>query len=260
LPENSNEAANLLSGALREIAHRADVAVIVLQHTGKAAATDMDSAGAGASRGASAFVDAARVVRQIVRMTKDEAASARFSIPEADRGDYFRVMNGKANLARAEGGRWLHMADVALGNGAGLWPLGDSVGVAERWTPPTVQPGTMADLARVQAALSASPLPPRADQRSPDWVGYLVARVMALDVGSHGVKKASRTQEQCAARNRVSSVIEDWLQNGGLEARPHQFERSKRHNAVFVGKPAILIDDDNDADEATKAPVDREEQ
>lgn len=259
LPENSNEAANLLSGALREIAHRAKVAIIVLHHTGKAAATDMDSAGAGASRGASAFVDAARVVRQIVRMTKDEATSARFSIPEAERGDYFRVMNGKANLARAEGGRWLHMADVALGNGSGLWPLGDNVGVAERWTPPTVQPGTMADLARVQAALTASPLPPRADQRSPDWIGYLVASVKGLDVGSHGVKKAARTQEQCTARNQVLSMIDDWVLNGGLEVRPHKFDRSKTHDAIFVGKPAILMDDD-DADEVENSRPAGEEQ
>ena len=64
LPENSNEAANLLMGAFREIADRANVAIVLVHHTSKAPAMGMSLAGAGASRGASAFVDAARNVRQ----------------------------------------------------------------------------------------------------------------------------------------------------------------------------------------------------
>lgn len=243
LPENSNEAANLLSGALREVAHRADAAVIILHHAGKAAAMDMDAAGAGASRGASAFVDAARVVRQVVRMTEKEAA--RFGIAEADRRDYLRVENGKANLARAEGGRWLRMVDVGLGNGMGLWPLGDRVGVVERWTPPTAQPGTGADLARVQAALMASPRPPRADYRSPDWVGWLVARVMGLDTGSPATPKEDRTPAQNAALARVRAIVAGWVQSGGLVEREEKDPDSRKpFRFVYAGKPAVLIDDD----------------
>ena len=170
LPENSNEAANLILGALRDIAQRADIAVVILHHAGKQAATDMDGAGAGASRGASAFVDGARVVRQLVRMTDKEAA--KFGIAETDRRNYLRVENGKANLAPAENARWLRMVDVPLGNGAGLWPHGDRVGVVERWTPPTAQPGTASDLALVQAAITSASVLPRFDQRSPDWVGW----------------------------------------------------------------------------------------
>lgn len=242
LPENSNEAANLLSGALREVAHRADAALVVLHHAGKAAAADMDAAGAGASRGASAFVDAARVVRQVVRMTEKEAG--RYGIAEADRRDYLRVENGKANLARAEGGRWLRMVDVALGNGMGLWPLGDRVGVVERWTPPTAQPGTGADLARVQAALSASPRPPRADYRSPDWVGWLVARVMGLDTGGPATPKEDRTPAQNAALTRVRAIVAGWVQSGGLVEREEKDPDSRKpFRFIYVGKPAVLIED-----------------
>ena len=246
LPENSNEAANLLSGALREIAHRADVAVIVLHHAGKAAATDMDRAGAGASRGASAFVDAARVVRQIVRMTDKEMND--FRLTEEDRRDLFRVENGKANLARAEGGRWVRMVDVGLGNGSGLWPLGDRVGVAERWTPPTPKPGTGADLARVQAALHASPLPARANEKAEDWVGYLVARIAGHDVGAPKSVKAARTPAQQVARGKVSDMIDGWVKDGGLFEKPHKFpgsKGSKTQLGIFVGKPAILTDTDS---------------
>jgi len=246
LPENSNEAANLLFDALREIAHRAEVAVIVLHHTGKAAATDMDSAGAGASRGASAFVDAARVVQQIVRMTVKEMND--FRLTEEERSDLFRVENGKANLARRAGGRWVRMADVALDNGAGLWPLGDRVGVAERWTPPTPQAGTGADLARVQAALHASPLPARANAKSLDWIGYLIARIVGLDVGAPGTLKDDLTPAQQVARGKVSDMIDGWIKDGGLVRKPHKFpgtKGAKPHDAIFVGTPAILTDTDS---------------
>jgi RecA-family ATPase len=50
LPENSNEAANLLAAGLRQIAHEAGAAVVLLHHASKFAAMDMDAAGAGASR------------------------------------------------------------------------------------------------------------------------------------------------------------------------------------------------------------------
>ena len=252
LPENSNEAANLLSGALREIAHRADVAVIVLHHTGKAAATDMDAAGAGASRGASAFVDAARVVRQVVRMSDREAA--RYGIAEADRRDYLRIENGKANLARAEGGRWLRMVDVGLGNGMGLWPLGDRVGVVERWTPPQALSGTASDLQSVQAAIAAAPNPPRVSPKSPDWAGYIVAAALGLKVGQHGVPLKDRTADEMAALTRVRGLLDGWLRDGGL-VRLRARDPKARHEVevVGIGRPAMLSEDgetpDTDSDQ-----------
>jgi hypothetical protein len=248
LPENSNEAANLLSGALREIAHRAGVAVVVLHQAGKAAATDMDAAGAGAARGASAFVDAARVVRQLVRMTGKEAAQ--LGIADADRRDFLRVENGKANLARAEHGRWLQMVDVPLGNGAGLWPLGDRVGVVARWTPPTGNPGTASDLARVQAAIVASPRRFRASQRSPDWIGWFVADVLALDTGGPSARKEDRTPAQAGALARVRAMVAGWVQSGGLVERHERDDESRKSWLyVFAGQPAVLLGPDGtDAD------------
>lgn len=248
LPENSNEAANLLSGALREVAHRVDAAVVVLHHAGKAAAMDMDAAGAGASRGASAFVDAARVVRQVVRMTDKEAG--RFGIAEADRRDYLRVENGKANLARAEGGRWLRMVDVPLGNGMGLWPLGDRVGVVERWTPPASQSGTASDLARVQARIGAAPTPPRANPKSANWVGYLVAEVLGLNIGPVGTRQADRTAEEAAAHARVRALLDGWFREGGLIQIKVRDPKSRHElDCVAIGKP-VIVPEDGGADAA----------
>lgn len=242
LPENSNEAANLLLGALREVAHRADVALMILHHAGKAAATDMDAAGAGASRGASAFVDAARDVRQLVRMTDKDAA--RFGIADTDRRDYLRVENGKANLSRAEGGRWLRLAGVPLGNGMGLWPRGDTIGVAERWTPPTAQPATSSDLARVQTALAASPALAREDQRSPDWVGWLVANALALDAGK-GMAAKDRTPAQAHNFTRVRAMLDGWKRDGGLILATERDPVTRKGVKVIrPGTPAVLMDTD----------------
>lgn len=252
LPENSNEAANLLLGALREVAHRADVAVVVLHHAGKAAAMDMDAAGAGASRGASAFVDAARVVRQVVRMTVNEARN--LGIAETDRRDYLRVENGKANLARAEGGRWLRMVDVPLGNGMGLWPLGDRVGVLERWTPPERKSGTAPDLARVQAAVSAAQTPPRFSPKSGRWVGYLVAQALGLNIGPAGAAQKDRTAEEAAAHASVCALLDGWFRDGGLLQIKGRDPRTRHEvDLVGIGKPAILPEDEP-ADAAADLP------
>ena len=238
LPENSNEAANLLLGALRDIAQRADIAIIILHHAGKQAATDMDGAGAGASRGASAFVDGARVVRQLVRMTDKEAA--KFGVAETDRRNYLRVENGKANLAPAENARWLRMVDVPLGNGAGLWPHGDRVGVVERWTPPTAQPGTASDLALVQAAIAAAQALPRADQRSPDWIGWLVSEALGLDTGGPDLPAKDRTPGQAAALTRVRNMLGGWLKDGGLVSTEERDPKSRKPvQCVGVGLPAF---------------------
>lgn len=240
LPENSNEAANTLLGGLRAIADRAELSIVILHHAGKQAATDMDAAGAGAARGASAYVDGARVVRQLVRMTGPEAA--KYGVAEADRRNFLRVENGKANLAVAENARWLRMADVALGNGMGLWPLGDRVGVVERWTAPISLPGTAGDLALVQDAITLKGLNlPRESHLSPDWVGWVVAGALGLDAG-WGVAVKDKSASQAAAFARVRGMVRDWLASGGLVEVPGINPTNRKSaRCVGVGQPAILL-------------------
>lgn len=243
LPENSNEAMNLLAAELRQIAKRANIAIGLVHHTSKAAAMDMDAAGAGASRGASAITDAARSVRQIVRMTPAEAG--RFGVQPGDRRDFMRVENGKANLTRAEDARWIRIVSVNLGNGTPDYPSGDSVQTCERWTPPTSQTGTAADLARVQTALLASPRPPRADHRSPEWVGWLVARVMGLDMGCPTTSAADRTPAQAAVLARVRAMVDEWVRIGALEVRTElDTDSRKKRPFVYAGTPAVVLDAD----------------
>lgn len=243
LPENSNEAANLLAGALRQIAHETGAAVVLLHHASKVAAMDMDTAGVSASRGASAFTDMARDVRQLVRMTETEAG--KFGITPGARRSYFRVENGKANMALAADARWIKIVGVPLNNGMGLWPLGDVVGAAQSWTPPGPVVGTVSDLLCVQQAISAASVRPRASNKSPEWIGYLVGSVLALDIGKPSSTKETRTAEQVAARAKVDSMIGGWLEDGGLRVVKDQ-NPAQRRGATFIeaGEPAMPFGDD----------------
>ena len=56
LPENSNEAVNLLAGGLSRIATDANLAIGLVHHVSQAAAGNMRASGANAARGATAFM------------------------------------------------------------------------------------------------------------------------------------------------------------------------------------------------------------
>ena len=129
---------------------------------------------------------------------------------------YLRVENGKANLARAESGRWLRMVDVPMNNGAGLWPLGDRVSVVERWTPPVMQSGSASDLQRVQTAISAATSPPRFDVKAREWVGFLVAATLGLNIGLPGGAAKNRTAEEATAHARVRAMLDGLFSDGSL--------------------------------------------
>lgn len=246
LNENSNEAANMLMGALREIAHKTGAAVILVHHTSKAGAVDMAGAGVGASRGASAFTDAARNVRQVARM--NEAEANKFGIAQDQRWRFIRVDNGKSNMAPATTATWFELASVPLNNGAGLWPRGDEVGVVRRWTPPGPVTGSLSQLMQVQQALTGAP-PERAREsdKSPQWVGYLVADALGMDVGPPGSRAADRTNDQQSARVRVKSMLTAWLADGSLRVTEwHDPKAGKSFPAVAVGAVALPFDEGTD--------------
>lgn len=243
LNENSNEAANMLMGALREIAHRTGAAVVLVHHTSKAAAMDMTNAGVGASRGASAFTDAARIVRQLVRMSAEEADQ--FIVARDQRWRYIRVENGKSNMAPAASAAWLELASVPLNNGAGLWPHGDEVGVVRRWTPPGPVTGNLAQLMQVQAAITgAPPDKARESDKSPQWVGYLVADALGIDLGAPASRAADRTGDQQVARVRVKAMLSAWIADGSLRLTAwHDAKAGKQFQVVAVGEVALPFDE-----------------
>ena len=244
LPENDNTAANALMGALREIAQRANVAIILVHHTSKVAKKDIGAAGAAASRGASAIVDAARVVRQLDSMAPTEARSLGTN-PESCH-QYVRIDNGKANLAPAAGATWVRLVGVPLGNGTSDYPNGDNVQTVERWTLPTVaQRGAVSDAeaARVQTAIQqAAPDERRQSSTSPDWIGYLIADALGLHLGAHTKPKAGRGGFEEQDRLKVRDVIRQGTESGWFDTADEKIEGRKTHLCIVIKTPIADVD------------------
>ena len=252
--ENANDEMNLLLGMLRRVVHRTRCAMLIVHHAGKAAAADMKSAGAGASRGASAIVDAARSVRQLSPMTaKDVSAlGCGSSIPEEKRARYVRIGNGKSNLAPADKARWMFLESVSLANATPDYPAGDRVQAATAWEPPERKLGTKGQLASVQTAIAALPEPPRKHPSSPEWVGNVVAQTLQIDIGPKD-PKASRTAEQTDNRQRVKAMVKDWVQSGGLVEFDWKDAKSNTRPSIQVGEWAEPLGGDADADDERQA-------
>jgi hypothetical protein len=136
--ENNNDAVDAVAQVLTDIAHEHDIAVDAPHHVSKGPA---DPGNAHKGRGASALVDAARLVYTVTPMSADEAMA--FGTPEEDRHFYFRMDKAKVNITPpGRKATWFRLVSVPLGNGTELYPHGDNVQTVELWTPPD----TWADL------------------------------------------------------------------------------------------------------------------
>ena len=127
--ENDNTRLEKVTREWARIAQVANCAVELIHHVRKGNGSTEPSADD--VRGASAVVNAARSVRLLMPMSKEEAASAGIE----DRRRYFRVTFGKANLfLPSDVAKWREMKTQSLGNGGA--GQDDQVGVAVPWAWP----------------------------------------------------------------------------------------------------------------------------
>ena len=136
--ENDNSAIELVASTWAEIADVTGCAIELVHHsrkTGGAEITVEDG------RGGSALLAKARSARVLNGMCEEEAARAGVDKRHA----FFRVQNGKANLApAADQAAWHQLVSVDLGNG-------DNVAAVAKWTWPNAFDGvTVRDLREVQ--------------------------------------------------------------------------------------------------------------
>lgn len=187
--ENDNGAIDLVAKEWGRVADAANCAIDLVHHARKTGGTEVT---AEHGRGAVALIAAARSVRVLNRMTKDEAEKAGV---ENERG-YFSVLADKVNLAPAADRDWFRLADVEL-------PNGDHVGAVEAWAWPDPFAGiSLDDLRRVQTAIDGKDL--AAHPASADYVGIEIARVLRISV------------QEAAGRARVKQLIGTWLASGSL--------------------------------------------
>lgn len=130
LPENDNGAMDAAVKAFALVAERGDCAIDLVHHVRKLNGNEADLESA---RGAKAIADAVRAARVLNPM--DERSAGEFGIDAADRREFVRIDNAKANLAPAGSARWVRIVSQPLGNATPERP-GDLIGVAIAWTPP----------------------------------------------------------------------------------------------------------------------------
>lgn len=219
--ENDNNAIDAVVKAWAGIADKANVAIELVHHTRKTngAETTVED-----GRGASAMLAAVRSARVLNPMSKEERERADVKPTEA----YFRVENGKANLAPpAEGADWFQVASVFLGNEGyaedGVWEREDNVGAVRPWKWPDPFDGVSAnDLYAVQKAVEAGSW--RENPQASEWVGKAVAEVLSLDLDDKN------------EREKVKGLLRTWIKNGALVRVIGSDEKSRERPMIEVGK------------------------
>ena len=91
--ENTNDAIDKVIEVLTDLAHKYNIAIDAPHHVSKGQA---EPGNAQKGRGASAFVDAGRLVYTLSPMSAEEAKA--FGIPEAERRCYVRMDKAKVNI------------------------------------------------------------------------------------------------------------------------------------------------------------------
>lgn len=217
LPENDNNAIDMVVKEWGRIADRAECAVHLIHHVRKGEQeVTVESA-----RGGGAFGDGCRSVRTVNRMTEADAKKCGVD----NRRLFFRVIVDKGNLSPpAEKSDWCKLVSVDLGNGVFGSP-GDSIGVVTRWQWPDWLDGvTGDDFNKAAASIRAGRW--RANSQSDDWVGVAVAKALALSL--------AMKQD----RAKVVGLIKLWKASGALVEVTRQDEHRKDRKFVEVAEDA----------------------
>lgn len=222
--ENDNSQMEQVVRLLSSIATQTNCAVHLIHHTRKAPSTPGYEATADDVRGASAVVAAARIVRLVQPMSKDEAEKLR----GADRKRYFQTNMGKINLApQPEKGTWYCLESQLLGNDTPERPS-DNIGVVTPWSYPSAggKDGMDPELLRaVQAKVRAGEGKYREDVRATDWVGKHIASIFGVNFTDPRDKR------------KLQKHIQDMIESGVLVSVERLGPDRKPTKFIEVGEP-----------------------
>lgn len=116
LNENDNTSADVLMQCVSRVAQRANCAISLVHHTAKNRSSEQLAGNIDFARGASAFVNAARIASTLTTM--DKLSSERLGVGDVERGFYLRLDNAKSNMAPPDASaRWFKKVGVNLNNG-----------------------------------------------------------------------------------------------------------------------------------------------
>lgn len=225
LEENDNVQIDLAINQWAMVADKADCAILLLHHFRKGGT----SGDAGAFRGASSLIDAARSAISLAPMTAEEAD--RLGIPDRTRWQFIRVDNAKLNLAPPpEDTTWLRLVNVPLENAAG-GRIEDHVQTVERWEPESPWEGIpMSVVIRILDAIEAGPgngeqFTTRANSADKSrWAGSLIVQI------------AGKTEGQ------ARGIIRAWVESGTVLEGRYRSPGQRKDVAGCTVDPAKLAE------------------
>jgi hypothetical protein len=199
------------------IAERTNSAIELFHHPGKpkpgAIETTVED-----SRGASAVIWAVRSARVFNFMTPADAT--KLGIADDIRRGYIRISNGKANMGPTGSATWVRIEVEQLSNG-------DDVACTSPWKPENpFKTVTTADMHECRRLAQTGAC--RADSRSPDWFGYVVAAVLKMDVTHGGDNKASDVA-------KIKAIIKRWLQTKALKVERREDKNRQERDYIVPG-------------------------
>jgi hypothetical protein len=209
--ENDNPAMDLVAKEWGRVADRTNAAIELVHHTRKQGPGIEVSAES--ARGGKALIDAARDVRVLNRMTKEQAEQSDCD----NHRSYFSVISDKSNLAPPpDKADWYRLENIELGNG-------DHVGVVVPWKwPDPFENITTKDLIAVQYAVDGKEL--RQNVQANDWVGHTIAEVLGLDSQSKRDK------------NTIKALLKTWIDKGALTVAKGCDGKARSRPIIEVGQ------------------------
>jgi hypothetical protein len=214
VPENENSIMDEVMQVLTDLASKHNIAIDAPHHISKGLA---DPGNANRSRGATAIVNAGRLVFTLTTMNTEEAQA--FGIAETERKQYVRVDSAKVNITKSgSAAKWFKLVGVQLGNATERYPNGDEVQTVEPWKPPETWANLSDDLLnRVLTQI---------DTGLPDGNRYSDAR-SAIDRAAWKVVVdhfPDKTETQ------AREIIKTWVKNGVLVR--YEYENPKTRHKV----------------------------
>jgi hypothetical protein len=211
--ENDNSSVDAVVKRLALVAKRTNCCIEISHHVRKPFA-GQGSLTVDDARGGGAIINAVRSGRVINRMNAGEAEKA--NISSDDRHLYLRLDIGKRNMAPPDKATWFRLVPVPLKNG-------DSVQALIPWQF-KVAGASEADTEWVRLLVRQKAY--RCDAKSPDWLGYEVARRFGLNVAD---------KADCV---RISRMIGQWLTEGAFKKLEMRDVHARKKFMFYVGTDA----------------------
>jgi AAA domain-containing protein len=199
ISENDNKMMDEICDIIVKLSFELNFAPDILHHDKKGT---LEAGNIDSGRGASSVRDAARLGRGLMKMSPDEAKA--FGISETDRRSLIRMDATKVNLVPATEAQWFRLIGVNINNATDRYPHGDTIQVAETWSPPATWEGVSNAIAN--AILDDIEKGPEAGKRyssanaAKDRAAWKVVRKHIPD----------KCEQMC------KSIIKKWLESGTL--------------------------------------------